>query len=627
MLGELPAELLVEIVRKVIKKADISRLCRVSKRLYQISLPLLYESITLSATELSLTSLITTAEKLPLKHLKYTTDICITAPFRKRLWNRCLHHDDPRLSDRAVLHRVDNCVEDDEDDEFPDRDPFFHAVTILDLLFFGLAKNKLRSFSWDLGTCIPGDLLFSVDSLLKQQTRIETISIITDSACGTNFETQYFVDFTPLTNLRSLSWKGLQRFDDFNSVGKFLSLNGNGIKALTLDLLDWEKAESIWFDDYKRRVRAPIPDNFFAKKVLGVTSGEKKTLLQSLEDLSLLALSFESAIPEMACSFNMRNLHTLKLWNCPGSLDLLLALVADGTDTIQYKSFELVLDLHTFWSQGNHVDAAVPVATFLSGFCGLEDLYLMLPPSLGWNIITQSILCHKSTLRRLAIDDQNADEGALAGQIKFSQLFEDTNLRCIGISIPAHALQREWERLVVRPTCQILHIRITGLEYDRSNYSDSLSDSTESTFNDVSLYVSQATNRGTSTSNATSDSEALERDSKATKKPPSSAAAMEMSSIVFDEVRKPATESIEDEAGQDILKFARWASSSDGLQNLQVIAWGNFSYEGRYAQDNVLLCRKGAEFRPLTVADTYFWDLININMDMLATCPFDSILR
>ncbi|KAF2174564.1 hypothetical protein K469DRAFT_756695 [Zopfia rhizophila CBS 207.26] len=535
MLGELPAELLVEIVRKVIKKADISRLCRVSKRLYQISLPLLYESITLSATELSLTGLISTAEKLPLKHLEYTRDICITAPFRKRLWNRCLHHDNPRLSDRAVLHRVDNYIEDDEDDEFPDRDPFFHAVTILDMLFFGLAENKLRSFSWDLGTCIPGDLLWSVDSLLKQQTRIETISIITDGACGTNFETQYFVDLTPLTNLQSLSWKGLQRFDDFNSVGKFLSLNGNGVKALTLDLLDWEKAESIWFNQYKRRDRGPIQDSFFAKKVLGVTSGEKKTLLQSLEDLSLLALSFES----------------------------------------------------------NHVDAAVPVATFLSGFCGLEDLYLMLPPLSDWNIITQSILCHKSTLRRLAIDDQNADEGALAGQIEFSQLFEDTNLRCIGMSIPAHALQREWERLVVRPTCQILHIRITGLEYDRSDYSDSLSDSTESTFNDVSLHVSQATNRGTYTSNATSDSEALERDSKATEKPPSSAAAMEMSSIVFDEVRKPATESIEDEAGQDILKFARWASSSDGLQNLQVIAWGNFSYEGRYAQDNVLLCRKG----------------------------------
>ncbi|KAF2194847.1 hypothetical protein K469DRAFT_706324 [Zopfia rhizophila CBS 207.26] len=57
---------------------------------------------------------------------------------------------------------------------------------------------------------------------------------------------------------------------------------------------------------------------------------------------------------------------------------------------------------------------------------------------------------------------------------------------------------------------------------------------------------------------------------------------MEMSSIVFNEVRKPATESIEDEVDQDILKFTLY---------------------------------------------TYFWDLININMDMLATCPFNLILR
>ncbi|OCL11969.1 hypothetical protein AOQ84DRAFT_373498 [Glonium stellatum] len=597
MLLELSTELLLEIVRKITNKADISRLCQVSKRLCQVSLPLLYESLTFSATELSLESLVSTAEKIPLIHLKYTKDISIRAPFRTRLWNRCLHRDDPRLSDEAVLRRVVNDV---EDDEVSDRNPFFRAMMVLDVLFCCLAENKLRSFSWDLGTCIPEELLWGDDSLLKRQTRIENVSLITDGACGTNIETQYFVDLAPLTHIRSLSWRGLNRYDDFDAVRKCLKLNGNGIKVLSLDLIDWDKAEHTWFEDYRSRVRGPIsiPDNFFTRKVLEVTPGEKTALLPSLEVLSVCALSFQSAVKEMTCSFNMRKLHTLKLWNCAHSLDLLLAIIENETETVKYKSFELVIDSHIIWDQGDHTDAAVPVATFLSAFQGLEDLYLMLPQSSDWDTIVQGILCHKSTLRRLTIDDQNAGEGTLACQIDFNQLFQDTYLRCIGMSAPVYQLRGERERHLLPPTCKILHIRTKpmGSDYDPANHSDSLSDgsvssidptspdSVLSAFDDNFPNVRQATNRDSSASEvSTSANEPLERDSEATvRRPASSAVEMEMSSVVTNGMRL-AARPLKDEAGQEILEFARWASSLDGLPNLQVIAWGNFSYEGRYA--------------------------------------------
>lgn len=178
-----------------------------------------------------------------------------------------------------------------------------------------------------------------------------------------------------------------------------------------------------------------------------------------------------------------------------------------------------------------------------------------------------------------------------------------------------------------------------GSDYDPANHSDSLSDgsvssidptspdSVLSAFDDNFPNVRQATNRDSSASEvSTSANEPLERDSEATvRRPASSAVEMEMSSVVTNGMRL-AARPLKDEAGQEILEFARWASSLDGLPNLQVIAWGNFSYEGRYAKDSVLLCRDQTKFRPLTIADTFIWDLIDNNIDMLAACRQQTIV-
>lgn len=79
---------------------------------------------------------------------------------------------------------------------------------------------------------------------------------------------------------------------------------------------------------------------------------------------------------------------------------------------------------------------------------------------------------------------------------------------------------------------------------------------------------------------------------------------------------------------REVLNFARWAFSTDGLPNLKILAWGDFSQEGRWAKYNILLCRdqsllgqKGFNFRTLVDSDTYYWDLIDDNMSMLAVCP------
>jgi hypothetical protein len=85
--------------------------------------------------------------------------------------------------------------------------------------------------------------------------------------------------------------------------------------------------------------------------------------------------------------------------------------------------------------------------------------------------------------------------------------------------------------------------------------------------------------------------------------------------------------------GPEFLAFAMWAFSEDRLLDLRILAYGDFSKGERWEDQNVLLCRDeslpekwGFNFRTLLDTDTYYWDLIGGNMDMLGPCPADTIL-
>lgn len=81
-----------------------------------------------------------------------------------------------------------------------------------------------------------------------------------------------------------------------------------------------------------------------------------------------------------------------------------------------------------------------------------------------------------------------------------------------------------------------------------------------------------------------------------------------------------------------VLDSVRWMFSGDGLPTLQVLAIGDFSNAGRWADHNMLLCRdeslqeqEGLNFRTLTDGDAQHWDMIDDNMDFLTACPADPL--
>jgi hypothetical protein len=73
----------------------------------------------------------------------------------------------------------------------------------------------------------------------------------------------------------------------------------------------------------------------------------------------------------------------------------------------------------------------------------------------------------------------------------------------------------------------------------------------------------------------------------------------------------------------ELHNFAQWAFSADGLPDLQVLAWGDFSYGERYSNASLLLCGSDSGYQCVTPSNDIPWSLVQNNMDMLAACPLD----
>jgi hypothetical protein len=91
----------------------------------------------------------------------------------------------------------------------------------------------------------------------------------------------------------------------------------------------------------------------------------------------------------------------------------------------------------------------------------------------------------------------------------------------------------------------------------------------------------------------------------------------------------------------ELLKFADWAFGPEGLPELEILAYGDFSYRGR--QPNTLLCRSQdlkqimagtkttlaskSRYRQVTKMDARLWEVAQENFDLLEACLEDYLLH
>ena len=87
-------------------------------------------------------------------------------------------------------------------------------------------------------------------------------------------------------------------------------------------------------------------------------------------------------------------------------------------------------------------------------------------------------------------------------------------------------------------------------------------------------------------------------------------------------------------------EFAEWIFGPKGIKSTQVVVVGDFSYNGRYEDTNVRLCRSsgataqsqtkgvsGDFYRHVTSSDRMLWGLLDKYSNVLEACPTDSILE
>ena len=81
---------------------------------------------------------------------------------------------------------------------------------------------------------------------------------------------------------------------------------------------------------------------------------------------------------------------------------------------------------------------------------------------------------------------------------------------------------------------------------------------------------------------------------------------------------------------REFLFLAKWAFGPDGVQSLQILAYGDFSYRGRFADSLLLLLRDRSAphgFRPAVQDDMPgMQSLYTDNMDFFAACPAHTIV-
>lgn len=296
-----------------------------------------------------------------------------------------------------------------------------------------------------MGTCIPEALFRGNDSLLSNQRCVQSVTLITDGECGSTKRPQNRVDLVQFKELRSLDWRGLHRYTDFQSVEKCIRSYGHQIQSLTLDLLTWLRAEKIWSDGFFQQnpeIRA-TPDNFFSQRVLNVQPHDKKILFSSLKHLHLSAVSFEHTGMEMAYAFNVGQLKSLKLRNCPGGLNWLRVILKTP---MKLRSFEFALDLNSL-QRDAYLHITETVCNFLQHVPDLESLYLALPEPINWIALTDRLTDHHR-LKRIVIHHlvdrggQSLIDGDIPWPFPLECILQEKQLSCFGSSIPLDVLVR-----------------------------------------------------------------------------------------------------------------------------------------------------------------------------------------
>ncbi|KAL9617654.1 MAG: hypothetical protein Q9160_007571 [Pyrenula sp. 1 TL-2023] len=491
-------------------------------------------------------------------------------------------------------------------------------------LFQGFSENSLRSFSWNMGTCVPQRLLGSNDYLQLKQKCLESLRLVTDASC---ISSGYYA-ISSFENLKTLSWTGLLPPEDIEDLRKALGRSSGQLEHLELDLIDWYELDQAYGLE-------PVPEaefqsninkgNFLAFGILDLPRDEVYPVYRNLQSLSLSAVSFKGAAKKISQGFSFASLRSLKIRHCPGWTDF-LNHIAQSEQTLRQKCLEIQSPLLLNGEQVKAPERAIK--NILSAFQGLEDLRIALTDTKLRLLCWQSLFSHKATLKSFVHhlryidmenqatpfeldgaldfrDDGRADDYAASFMENPSQNpLRALDLGCIGLcyfsSESCKVLKNILEPFAEKNTLKLVHLRQSGPD-----------------FAFVPNWGVEHKHGGDIECGPIDDSTELGSPQ----------------AEIADSIRKPEASSHKSHkvVTDRLHEFAQWAFGPEGIKSLRIIAFGDFSHNGRWASNNMMLCRQNEpagneafdykRYRELGNDDQNLRNVLERYMHVLEACP------
>ncbi|KAM5432202.1 hypothetical protein McanCB56680_001925 [Microsporum canis] len=634
MLDKLSTEILVLIFSELTERRDLTSVCQVSKRLHSVASSVLFRSIALKAKDLALDRV--AVEGIIATHrqtgaLHYTKDIHVSSPFHGRLEKRCLHYntssacgdDEDGLNDDDLQEseHQDKKTWIENDDAAFGRDDFCRFKDRLMAVLIRCREGMLENFTWQLGTCVPEEILGKNGYLPLKQKNLKSLRLITDASCEWNG-----YNLAPFTKLTSLSWHGLRPDIDFISIWKCFSVCSLQLIYLDLDYYSQSRTAAHGFEIWD-------DGGYEMQKILRPLSEGEQLFFPELRGLSLSGISLSFAEERLESAFDFQYLRSLKLRFCPG-LEELLAHLQSAVGAMYLEKLEIQTSNDHF---NDELELAIP--NFLDIIEGLQELFISTCHPDDTLPIWCSIFRHHLTLKNVVYhrrivgypgeEPRDAPGPSLEelhswGKNPLFNQFGKLDLECLGLCCDLQNFIPQMHPSTRNNTLKVLHIRQSGRDIKASrNWGveeemdaddlGSISSSDESDDGDNISIPFHSNDHGTVAKQMCPNNKNAAK--------PVSTNEENMAERIYP-----------NEASQDLDFLAQWAFGKKGYPSLQLLAFGDFSFNGRYSSENVLLCRqqepgtsRGKKYRHVTKDDSFALHLFRQYSHVLQACPSDPV--
>ncbi|KPM41357.1 hypothetical protein AK830_g5172 [Neonectria ditissima] len=459
--------------------------------------------------------------------------------------------------------------------------------------------NQLNSFSWNMGTCIPSNILGTYGILSLKQPLLQSLELTTSMNTRCRYGRSN-VDLSSFRHLKSLSWRA-PAVHHLNVISVAIRNNSQHLHKLELDFIDWKYYQDEIEGTGPFRMNIFHIIDYFACILLDILSLDE-AIPQLFPVIQVLSLSHMYLAKEIAHAINFETLRSLTLRQCPGLAEFIRE--AYSNNSIRLKTLE-IYDTETFMETDTRF-----LGKLLFAFDGLEELFLCLEDDISRCRIWEYVKHHQATLKKFVYHCRDIQQIPLgpghSGEWGVRDVIFEVldgmdqdhsqhpllplDLECIGIGWHPWYLEQLLQPWINKVSLRLLHLRQCSRD-----------------LKDVPSLVFKAED---SVGMVAMDTIPCDRDHTHT---------------AADETGTQNTHELRDE----FRRAVEWAFGPDGVASLETIAYGDFAYDSREGK-SLMLCRSADQpsgFQILSKDCCQWQEVLGKYRNVLEACPIEQFLE